>query len=151
MEITLQNSLSLALDIDRFMRVIHASLHPKAEASDRQKVGPFGGMVLMTIAETEPISIQALTRQLARDKAQMTRIIQLLEQKELLVRKRSSEDGRVSLVSLTDEGQTLVDSFQDALADVVEELLKGVSTEERKRLSATLQKILLNAGPVADR
>ncbi|MGD1933791.1 MAG: MarR family winged helix-turn-helix transcriptional regulator [Candidatus Phaeomarinobacter sp.] len=143
METALKKTLALALDIDRFMRLIHVNLHPKAQAIDEQKVGPLGGMVLMTIAENERLSIQDLTRQLARDKAQMTRLIQLLERKELLLRTRLPDDARVSLVSLTSEGHALVASFQDALADVVEDLLSGVNAEERKQFSATLRKILM--------
>lgn len=151
MENPLKKTLALALDIDRFMRLIHTNLHPKAEVVDHEKIGPFGGMVLMTIAEHEPLSIQALTRQLARDKAQMTRIIQLLERKSLLHRTQSSEDGRVSMVSLTDKGHALVVGFQDALAEVVEDLLSGIKAEERKRFSATLQKIFENTQEAGDR
>lgn len=144
MEPTLKDTLALALDIDRFMRRIHANLHPKAQAVDAEKVGPLGGMVLITIAENEPVSMQMLTRQLARDKAQMTRLIQMLERKALLQRVQSSEDGRVSLISLTTRGHTLVSSFQAGLAEVVEDLLEGIDATERRQFSATLRKVLSN-------
>lgn len=149
MEFALKDTLALALDIDRFMRRIHANLHPKAQAIDEEKVGPLGGMVLMTIAENEPVSIQKLTRHLARDKAQMTRLIQMLERKALLHRAQSSDDGRVSLISLTARGHTLVAGFQAGLAEVVEDLLEGVGAAERHQFSATLRKVLSNKAETA--
>ncbi len=155
MEPQLSDSLTLALHIDRLMRRIHVDLHPKAVKADDAKVGPLGGMVLMTIEENAPISLQELGKALARDKGQMTRVVQMLESKGLLVRTACPEDRRVWLIRLTDTGQALVAAFRSALAEVVEEMLLCVSQEERTQLLNTLKKLLASPaetgpGPDAD-
>ena len=124
------------------MRRIHVDLRPKAMRVDDANVGPLGGMVLMTIDESAPISIQDLAAKLARDKGQMTRYIQTLERKELIERVDWPEDRRVSLVRLTPAGLALVTAFREALADVVDALLIDIDAAERGRLLATLQKLL---------
>ncbi|MEL6801822.1 MAG: hypothetical protein AAFO80_18280 [Pseudomonadota bacterium] len=59
--------------VDRFMRHIHADLGRKAPTFDKERVGPAGGMVLMALADQEPVAIHKLLRSIARDKAQITR------------------------------------------------------------------------------
>ena len=142
MESILDDRLALALNIDRLMRRIHVDLRPGAEAVDAFRVGPLGGMILMTIAETEPVPTQILAREVGRDSGQMTRILNMLERKGLLTRARSTEDGRVWLVSLTETGQTQVSKFQAALLEVVDGLLHKLDPEERSQLSRALEKVL---------
>ncbi len=62
-----------------------------------------------------------------------------LEQKELITREKSSEDGRIMLVSLTDAGR-------DAAAESRggEEMFEGFSEEDRTRLGEYLDRILAN-------
>lgn len=142
MEKQLADTLTLAVHLDRLMRRIHADLHPKAMRLDNANVGPLGGMVLMTIEENAPISVQDLAKQLARDKGQMTRFVQSLERKALLVRMECPEDRRVSLIRLTTEGETLVKAFRNALAEVVDRMLVDVGPEEQAQLLTILQKLL---------
>ncbi len=142
MERQLTDTLTLAVHLDRLMRKIHADLHPKATRLDDANVGPLGGMVLMTIEENAPISIQDLAKQLARDKGQMTRFIQSLERKALLVRMECPDDRRVSLIRLTPEGEALVTAFRGAMAEVVNTMLVDVGPEEQAQFLTILQKLL---------
>lgn len=144
MKRVLSDSHKLALDIDRFMRRFHSQTHPKALAADQENVGPLGGMVLITIAEMQPVATQDLTRQLNRDKAQMTRILQSLERKGMLSRAPSSTDGRVTMLTLTGKGIAAVADFQRVMAEVVDDLLGGISASEKAQLSRTLTKALNN-------
>ena len=138
----MSDTLTLALHIDRLMRRIHVDLRPRATAVDDAKVGPLGGMVLMTIDDADQISIQNLAAQLGRDKGQMTRYIQSLERKALIERVDWPEDRRVSRIRLTSAGRDLVTAFRVALTDVVEGLLVDIDTAERDQFLATLQKLL---------
>ncbi|MEO0816688.1 MAG: MarR family transcriptional regulator [Pseudomonadota bacterium] len=137
----LDETLSLAIHIDRLMRLIHAELEPRARRVDEEKVGPLGGMVLMTIEDHAPVPLNTLAALLARDKGQMTRHVQMLERKGLLTREPSAQDGRVVLVRLTPKGSARVDAFRGALASVVGDILDGVESEERGQFLATLMKI----------
>lgn len=142
--------LALALDLDRLMRVLHCTTRQRAEVVDRARIGPFGAMTLMTIADQEPLPIQGLARRLARDKAQVTRTVKLLEETGLIERSRSASDGRVWLVSLTDEGRDHVAGFQELLAEVVDGLTGGLDDVERRQFSAILAKMLSSSGSGGD-
>ena len=139
--------LALALDLDRLMRVLHCTTRQRAEIVDRARIGPFGAMTLMTIADQEPLPIQALATELARDKAQITRTVKLLEETGLIQRSRSATDGRVWLVSLTDDGREHVAGFQGLLADVVGGLTSGLDDAERRQFSAILAKMVASSNP----
>ncbi len=136
------DSLELGINVDRFVRLIHVSLHPRASAVDEDRVGPFGGMVLMAIAERQPVQPQQLTQYFARDKSQMTRQIQTLERKGLLARAQSPEDARVALLSLTAKGRRQVVAFQNALAGVVDDLLHPLTDHQRAQFSTLLRKVV---------
>ncbi len=139
------DALALARDLDRLMRVLQCATRQRAEVVDRARIGPFGAMTLMTIADEEPLPIQGLARGLARDKAQITRTVKLLEEAGLVRRSRSPSDGRVWLVGLTGDGREHVAGFRELLADVVEGLTGGLDDAERRQFSAILAKMLASS------
>ncbi|MEL8056015.1 MAG: MarR family transcriptional regulator [Pseudomonadota bacterium] len=137
-----EDYLSLALDIDRLMRRIHANLHPKAQAVDAEKVGQLGGVILMTIQDLEPVLLRDLSAHLSRDKAQMTRHVQMLERKHLLSRKPSKGDGRKILIELTDRGNELVKAFQHELSNVIADMLPDADESEIKQFSKMVRRMI---------
>lgn len=139
--VTMQNT-ELALLIDRFMRKIHFGLQSKAHAFDRERVGPGGGIVLLTLADMGCPGLNELTRRVARDKSQMTRTIRSLESKGLVARIPSSEDARVSLVHLTDEGERVVGELRQAVAETIGEILAPISKQDEEVLRRLLERAL---------
>lgn len=140
--VAMQNT-ELALLIDRFMRKIHFGLQSKSHAFDRERVGPGGGIVLLTLADMGCPGLNELTRRVARDKSQMTRTIRSLETKGLVARKASPEDARVSLVYLTREGETVVDELRKAVAETIGEILAPISKQEEEVLRGLLERALM--------
>jgi DNA-binding MarR family transcriptional regulator len=132
----------LALLVDRFMRKIHSGLQQRAPGFDREAVGPGGGIVLMTLAESGRISLNELTKRVARDKSQMTRMIRSLETKGLVQREMAPEDGRVSLIFLTPKGSEIVGELMQTVAEVVGEILEPISRSERKTLQSLLAQVV---------
>lgn len=132
----------LALVIDRLMRKIHSGLQERAPGFDREAVGPGGGIVLMTLADAGRISLNELTKRVARDKSQMTRMIRSLENKGLVRREVSADDGRVSLISLTPKGSEIVGELMQTVAEVIGEILEPISESERKTLQSLLTKVV---------
>ncbi|MEL6680298.1 MAG: MarR family transcriptional regulator [Pseudomonadota bacterium] len=132
----------LALLIDRFMRRIHFGLQSKAHAFDTARVGPGGGIVLLTLSEMGCPSLHDLTRRVARDKSQMTRTIRSLEAKGLVLRQTSPQDARVSLISLTEDGKQVVQGLQRAVADTIGEILAPLSETDEEALRHLLAKAL---------
>lgn len=96
----------------------------------------------MTLADAGQISLNDLTRRVARDKSQMTRMIRSLESKGLVERKASAQDGRVSFVDLTSKGAEVTNNLRDTVADVIDELLAPISDAEKRELRTLLSKIV---------
>ena len=132
----------LALLVDRFMRKIHFGLQAKAQGFDKENVGPGGGIILLTIADMGCPSLHELTKRVARDKSQITRTIRSLEAKGLVGRYGSSNDARVTLVSLTPTGKHVVSQLQEAVAETVDEILVPISQTEKGQLKSLLQRAL---------
>ena len=139
----------LALLLDRFMRKIHFGLQSKAASFDTEKVGPGGGIILLTLADMGCTSLHELTRRVSRDKSQMTRSIRSLEAKGLVKRETSPEDARVSLVSLTKDGERVVGELQDAVADTIGDLLAPLPDAEAARLKRLLAQVVSD-NPASD-
>ena len=132
----------LALLVDRFMRKIHSRLQERAPGFDRETVGPGGGIVLMTLADTGRISLNELTIRVARDKSQMTRMIRSLEAKGLVQREVAPDDARVSLIYLTPKGSEIVGELMQTVAEVIGEILEPISESERKTLQSLLAQVV---------
>ena len=133
----------LALHIDRFMRTIHASLQAKSADFDRQNVGPAGGMVLLTLADLGRPEMHELTERFARDKSQMTRVVQVLEVKGLVARATSKRDARARVVSLTPAGQQVVEELKLALAETIADLISPLSETEQATFRALMKRVAL--------
>ena len=132
----------LALLVDRFMRRIHSGLQKRAPDFDREAVGPGGAILMMTLADTGRISLNELTKRVARDKSQMTRMIRSLERKGLVHREMSPDDGRVSLIFLTPKGSEVVGELKQTVAEVIGEILGPISEREQKTLQSLLARVV---------
>ncbi|MEM6463252.1 MAG: MarR family transcriptional regulator [Pseudomonadota bacterium] len=128
--------------VDRFMRRIHADLGRKAHAFDPERVGPAGGLILMTLADIEPAPIHELVRLIARDKSQVTRALQSLGRKGLIDRSMSAADGRVCVLSLTEKGAETVERLRLALAESIDKVLTPLAPDEKRMLKSLLRKAL---------
>jgi len=95
----------------------------------------------MTVAELQPVAVNALARDVARDKAQVARLLANFEGKGLVRRVPSGQDGRVTLVSLTQEGQKTVEVLQGSVAQAVADVLRPLAPEEAQTLAALLRKV----------
>jgi len=86
-----------------------------------------------------------LSRCLSLDSGSMTRMLDRLEQKALLVRSRSATDRRQVHLALTAEGQALSDRLPQIGADALNDLLGVLEAEEVASLERILTKILVGA------
>ncbi|MEM6467524.1 MAG: MarR family transcriptional regulator [Pseudomonadota bacterium] len=135
-------SSDLALMLDQLMRRVHGGLQSRSAEFDTYRVGPLGGIVLMTLAEMGRTRLSELTQRVARDKSQMTRAMHGLEAKGLVTRTASEADARVSLVELTPLGQDVVMGLKQAVVEVIGELLKPISRDEEAQLTELLSRVL---------
>jgi len=120
-------------------RLIDTHMEPHGITSAQFKV-------LIIMAQFGVDTPAELCRYLSLDSGSMTRMLDRLEQKDFLVRKRSEGDRRQVQLVLTEEGQKLADRLPHIGADAMNELTRAISSEELQTLERILKKILLAAG-----
>jgi DNA-binding MarR family transcriptional regulator len=89
-------------------------------------------------------TVAGLAREMESDPAAVTRALDRLESKGLVVRARSTTDRRVVQVSLTPEGETVAARVPAVLADVLNGHLNGFSEAEWQTLLGMLRRMLAN-------
>lgn len=86
-----------------------------------------------------------LSRQLGIDAAGMSRALDRLEAMGLIVRSRSETDRRTILLALTDDGCKASDAARPIVADVMQQVVRGLKADEVRHLDSLLRRILANA------
>jgi len=79
-----------------------------------------------------------------RNKASLTRLINVMEKKNLVVRTLSMKDTRKKIVHITDEGNKLYIKTEPLLLKCILNIQKGISNNELRILKETLNKIQIN-------
>jgi DNA-binding MarR family transcriptional regulator len=85
-----------------------------------------------------------LCRLVDKSPANLTRILDRLEKKELVIRMDNPEDRRSSLVFQTKQGESLVKQVSSLFQKLSAEVEKGIKVEERKIFHKVLNQIDLN-------
>lgn len=99
-------------------------------------------LVLLLLWEHKSLSVKEMGNYLYLDSGTLTPMLKRMEQQQLLQRKRSLEDERSVLITLTDKGASL----QQKAACIPTEVFKlfGKSDEEITELKQSLLKLLQN-------
>ena len=102
--------------------------------------------VLIIVSQFAVDTPAELCRYLGLDSGSMTRMLDRLEQKELIVRNRCADDRRLVRLALTADGQRLADRLPEIGAAAMNELCGVLAPDELKALEGLLAKVLLGAG-----
>lgn len=127
--------------LDYIMRRIDAEMHRRVRPIDTARVGPLGSMALTQLSRIAPAPVQKLVEVMGRDASQITRTINRLEMKGLLVRTVSDEDRRIRELDLTPEGRKYVAQLDKILSEILEELLLPLSPDEQEVLGDLLSRL----------
>ncbi|WP_416425842.1 MarR family transcriptional regulator [Pseudomonas sp. App30] len=120
-------------------RILDTHLVPEGVTSAQFKVLIFIDMYKVdTPAE--------LCRYLSLDSGSMTRMLDRLEQKNLITRKRCATDRRQIRLALTAEGHSLAERMPHIGADAMNDLVGVLEPTELADLERILTKVLLAAG-----
>lgn len=104
-------------------------------------------LLMHAVAEPSPTG---LMRVLGTDTAGMTKLIDRLESKGMLVRRRNPHDRRAVVVELTDRGRALLPRLPPVFGRVTHQLLAGFSDEEIGQLTAMLRRMRENLAASPD-
>lgn len=91
-------------------------------------------VLLLRLYDNEGCSQDQMGRDLFLDKAVITRVIKLLEKKELIYRRSSDRDKRIKLLYLTEKGRGLEDYIKGIVRQLVSFLAKDMEEERVKIL-----------------
>lgn len=90
-----------------------------------------GAQRITTLAATEGVS-----------QPSMTQLVQRLEQRGLVTRTSDPSDGRVALVSLTEQGRAALAARRERNARTITELLDGLPADDVRALAEALAAVL---------
>lgn len=99
-------------------------------------------VVLMHVRDKIALSTADLCRELHHDSGAMTRLIDQLEARKLIERRRNAEDRRVIELSLTRAGEKTLDNLIPFACDTLNVALDDFTREEVKTLQALLRRMI---------
>ena len=88
-----------------------------------------------------PSSQQKLADNMQKDKNSITKLVDALEKKKLVVRERNSDDRRSNTVVLTEKGASMKDEAKEAGISMLDKMLEGIDDKELKKFLKTLGKM----------
>lgn len=95
--------------------------------------------LFVTIGRMQPTNVSDLANVLGKSHSSVSRQIDKLEQKDLVVTKAAEEDARIRFIQLSDSGKQLKQILDRTRISNINKALDGWSEEEKKALLANLQ------------
>jgi DNA-binding MarR family transcriptional regulator len=134
------------------IRRLHNLVVPRAEALFADADFTFSQwVVLVAVRDGIADTCGEIARHMDHDTGAITRLVDQLEERGFLVRRRSTSDRRVVHLEITPAGRTLAKSLMPRLVEFWNTVLEGFSAEEASQLIALLTRLMtrLEAQPLA--
>ena len=127
--------------VDKIIRGVKYELKQKI---DKLNIGITGEqfIVLDAIAANPKVYLQKLSEIIFKDKSNTTRMINLLEKKNLIKREMGRKNNRlVNYLSVTEYGQKIVDDNMPKIKEFVEEIFSNITNNEVELLHSLSKKV----------
>jgi DNA-binding MarR family transcriptional regulator len=115
-----------------------------AEELDPHGLTPLEFNLLRTCMEREECTATELAEELPVDASRISRIVTVLVDKDLLVRRRLRSDRRMVMLRLSDEGKELTSMLLERIQAYDAKLTQNISPEEMKVFAEAAAKIIAN-------
>lgn len=99
---------------------------------------------LLNLLEKDGVNQKELAKKVDKDQATLVRILDILEKKKLVVRKKSSKDRRSFLIYLTPEGKNLEKEVYPFIESLFKTIINGISKDQINLFIDTLNKFEKN-------
>jgi DNA-binding MarR family transcriptional regulator len=130
---------------DHLMGKLHRSLRRNYDRQLKSfSLTPCQFEVLMTLWNEDGIVLSELGRRVSRDGPTITGVVDRMEKKMLVKRKRNSSDRRVVKVHLTAKGQNMKEQLATTKKEIFERITHDLSLREINHLVTLLEKMMKN-------
>ena len=101
-------------------------------------------LVLKTLQENEQLPQNQIAELVFKDYASITRIIELLVQKQYIHRKMNVMDRRKFELEITEKGNKMIEDIYPIVMENRKQALSGLGDDEVKQLKELLEKLIIN-------
>ena len=130
---------------DNLMGKLHRSLRRNYDRQLKSfSLTPCQFEVLMTLWREDGIVLSELGRRVSRDGPTITGVVDRMEKKMLVKRKRTSNDRRVVKVHLTAKGKHMKEQLSSTKKEIFERITHDLSLREINHLVTLLEKMMKN-------
>ena len=102
------------------------------------------GDILVALFEKQILTMKEIADRIKKDKSTITALIDKLIKYGYVKKQSNPQDSRVALVVLTQKGRKLQTDFDEISSKLLSTVYKGISDNEKKTVSAILNKIKNN-------
>lgn len=142
-----ENTLGILGCISRIREQTTQFIQEELDARGLTGIVPAHGRVLMTLFRADdPVTMTTLMERAGRVKSTITSIVRTLEKHGYVRKFQSTEDGRVMLVELTQEGRGIFPDFMEISELVMKRVYGDMPESERQQLARLLARIERNLG-----
>lgn len=107
-------------------------------------ITPNQWVILYRLWHNDGLTQAEISEKTFKDKANITRIIDILVKKELVIRSMDQSDRRFFRIYLTDRGKELMKELPIIVHEHIEHAVLGIPKEDLKTAKAVLEKIAAN-------
>jgi len=155
-ELTNRDRTVVPARLARLPGYVLARAHVQAHARFQEVLEPLGLTpksfgVLIVITESGPLSQAAVGETLLIDRTTMVSLVDDLQRAGYVERGRNATDRRVHSLRVTAVGEEALGAAERIACTLQDELLAGLSADEREQLSALLGRIAGLSGASSDR
>ncbi len=100
--------------------------------------------ILVHLYRRDGLTQQELSRIAVKDKAAITRLLNVLEKKNIVLRIPDRTDKRSNLIYLTHKAKMFRDDLISQVDEMLQEAEKGISKKDMAQCKATLNKVFQN-------
>ena len=123
-------------------RYANAYIEQALKEKGLKGIVPSHGDILVNLYQRKSISMQELAALIKRTKATTTVLVDKLEKLGLVTRSRSEQDGRSTLVSLTEKGASYENTFNEIGDSLNLRVMKYLSEDEAELLESLMKKTI---------
>ena len=123
--------------------LIHIKMKEIVQDTDAG-LSPMQILILRTLVDEGEMSQAMLVKRIGRDKSQVARLVQELENKKLLIKVRSEQDRRSFMLKPIKDVQKKVSFFIQKEHELVSEMLAGISGKDVQKLDVLLTQMQEN-------